>query len=331
MRIVYAGTPEFALRSLKALHDAGHEIAAVMTQPDRPAGRGMKLQASPVKVWALEHGIEVLQPLSLKLDGRAPQEASQAQDRLLALAPDLMVVAAYGLLLPQWTLSLPRWGCVNIHASLLPRWRGAAPIHRAIEAGDDETGVCLMQMDEGLDTGDVLMRSSLQISPEETTGSLHERLADLGASMVVDLLKSPGPWPAERQEEHGLSYARKIDKAEAILDWRGSAEQLERQVRAFQPTPGACFFVGEDRVKVWAAAALGDALDEEPGSDGASGPSLAGEPGQVLQVSRSGVDVACGQGVLRLRELQKAGGRRQSAADWALQVPGLTSLAREPR
>jgi len=241
MKVVFAGTPEFAAVALEALLKAGFEVPLVLTQPDRPAGRGMKLQASPVKQLAAKHGIPVSQPLSLKLDGKYPEDAAAARDALLATGADVMVVAAYGLILPSWTLELPRLGCLNIHASLLPRWRGAAPIHRAIEAGDAETGVTIGGMDEGLDTGDMLLMERLPIAATDTTGSLHDKLAVLGGRMVVEALElaACGGLTRTPQPAEGVNYAHKIEKAEASIDWALPAEVLARRVRAFNPFPGA--------------------------------------------------------------------------------------------
>src|SRR4051812_21446543 len=241
MRVVFAGTPEFARVALERLHAAGFTIALVLTQPDRPAGRGMKLQPSPVKQFALESGIPVAQPRSLRLDGKYPEDARDAKDAIDAARADVMVVAAYGLLLPQWVLDAPRLGCINIHASLLPRWRGAAPIHRAIEAGDAQTGVTIMQMDAGLDTGAMLLMERIAIAPDATTGLLHDILAALGARMIVEALElaacgglRPVPQPAE-----GVTYAHKIEKAEAAIAWTQPAAAIERRIRAFDPFPGA--------------------------------------------------------------------------------------------
>src|SRR5690554_6155872 len=235
MRVVFAGTPDFAKLALDAILDAGHEVPLVMTQPDRPAGRGMRLSPSPVKQRAEQAGIPVCQPRSLRLDGKYPDDAQAARNVLLDARPDVMVVAAYGLILPQWVLDLPRHGCLNIHASLLPRWRGAAPIHRSIEAGDTETGVTIMQMDAGLDTGDMLRIEREPIAHHDTTGSLHDRLAVLGGRLIVEALEMAAcgcvvrtPQPAE-----GVTYAHKIDKAEAQADWSQPAEVLERRLRAF--------------------------------------------------------------------------------------------------
>lgn len=300
MKVVFAGTPAFAASALQAIASAGHEIALVLTQPDRPAGRGMKLQPSEVKRWALDHGVAVLQPSGLRLDGRYAEEAGATQAALSSLQPDVMVVAAYGLILPQWVLDLPRHGCLNIHASLLPRWRGAAPIHRAIEAGDTHTGVTIMQMDAGLDTGDMLMHEALAIGALDTTVSLHDKLATLGGELVVQALEAcaAAALSPQAQPEQGVTYAHKIEKSEAWLDFEQDAQALARCVRAFTPFPGCALRVGEpaEVIKVWQAQPL-------TGSHGA-------QPGTVLSVTDAGIDVACGDGVLRCTELQRAGGKR---------------------
>ena len=302
MRVAFAGTPEFAQVALARLHQAGHTVPLVLTQPDRPAGRGMKMQASPVKQYALAHGLAVAQPRSLRLDGKYPEDAAAAQAALQAARPDVMVVAAYGLILPQWTLDLPRLGCLNIHASLLPRWRGAAPIHRAIEAGDAETGITLMQMDAGLDTGDMLCIERMPIAADDDTGRLHDKLAELGGRMVVDALAQAegGPLARTPQPAEGVCYAAKIDKSEAALDWRTPAAVLERRIRAFQPAPGASAVLDGLALKVWRAQV-------RPGQ---------GEPGTVLAAGPEGVDVATGEGVLRLQRLQKAGGKPLDAVEF---------------
>jgi len=285
MKVIFAGTPVFAAQALQAIIAAGHEVALVLTQPDRPAGRGMALQPSPVKQLALENGIEVFQPTTLK--------EAEAQQRVAAVGAEVMVVAAYGLILPQIVLDMPRFGCLNIHASLLPRWRGAAPIQRALLAGDAETGVCIMQMEAGLDTGPVVLRGAFPISDSDTTSSLHDRLAALGATLIVDAL-SRLPLPAEPQPEAGVTYAHKIEKAEAMMDWRSSAAELDRHIRAFNPFPGAQAIFAGQTVKLWAATLLGD----------------SGEPGCILAVERKRIVVACGEGALAVTELQKAGGKR---------------------
>ena len=285
MRLIFAGTPEFAAQALAAIVAAGHEVALVLTQPDRPAGRGMSLQPSPVKKLALEKGIEVFQPLSLK--------DSQAQQKIADIQADVMVVAAYGLILPQVVLDLPRHGCINIHASLLPRWRGAAPIQRALLAGDAETGVCIMQMEAGLDTGPVLLRGAFPIESTDTTVSLHDRLAELGARLAVEALGRL-PLPAEAQPLDGVTYAHKIEKAEALIDWTKPAAELDRHIRAFNPFPGAQAVFAGQTVKLWQAAPVAG----------------SGEAGQILSVDRNTVVVACGSGALAVSELQKAGGKR---------------------
>lgn len=296
MKIVFAGTPEFAVPSLRAA--ARHnEVAAVYTQPDRPAGRGRGLSVSPVKLEALKRGIPVLQPQSLRDPG--------TQAALRALAPDLMVVVAYGLILPRAVLEIPRHGCWNVHASLLPRWRGAAPIQRAIEAGDNQSGVCLMQMDAGLDTGPVILRQTTPIKETDTAGLLHDRLAELGAQVLADglgLLRAgirpiPTPQPAE-----GVTYAHKLDKAEARLDWSQPAVVLARKVRAFMPWPVAEATVAGERLRIHGAIALD--LDHQAA------------PGTLLAASRQGLDIACGTGALRLRVVQREGGKAITAADY---------------
>ena len=309
MRIAFAGTPVFAARALEALHAAGHTVALVLTQPDRPAGRGMKLQPSPVKQFALARGLPLAQPQGLKLDGRFAADAQAAQAALQAAAPALMVVAAYGLILPAWTLTLPPRGCLNIHASLLPRWRGAAPIHRAIEAGDAETGTTIMQMDAGLDTGDMLCVERLAIAPDESTATLHDRLADQGSRLIVEALARLDrgePLPATPQPAEGACYAAKIDKAEAAIDWTLPAATLARRVRAFDPAPGAHFSrSGADgraeTIKLWRARPV----------------TGQGQPGEVLALdARAGLlQVACGEGALQLEELQRAGGKRLPARE----------------
>ena len=306
MRIVFAGTPEFARVALAQLHAAGFEIPLVLSQPDRPAGRGMKLQQSAVKQWALAHDITVAQPRSLRLDGKFPDDARQAREAIEAARADVMVVAAYGLILPQWVLDVPRFGCLNIHASVLPRWRGAAPIHRAIEAGDSHTGVTIMQMDAGLDTGDMLLVEQLAIELVETTETLHDRLAKLGGRLVVEALEMAAcaglkctPQPAD-----GVSYAYKLEKLEAVIDWTQPAAVIERRIRAFQPFPGAVSTLGTEPVKFRKAELL--ALTAPPDA----------VPGQVLAVSEQGVDICTADGVIRAVSLQKAGGKALGVADF---------------
>ena len=296
MRIVFAGTPDFAVPCLRAAA-ARNEVVAVYTQPDRPAGRGRGLTPSPVKREAIARGIPVLQPENFK--------AQVSRDALAALQPDVMVVVAYGLILPQSVLDIPAHGCWNVHASLLPRWRGAAPIQRAIQAGDTETGVCLMQMERGLDTGPVLLSQSVPISEGDTGGQLHDRLAELGAQVLSDglgLLRA-GILPVARaQPEEGATYAHKLDKAEARLDWTQPAVALARTVRAFNPWPMAEAQLAGERVRIHGAVAL--PLDHRAA------------PGTVLLAGRDGIDVACGEGALRIRVLQREGGRAITAADY---------------
>jgi methionyl-tRNA formyltransferase len=314
LRVIFAGTPEFARVALARLHDAGHAIVLVMTQPDRPAGRGMKLQASPVKQFAQAHGLPLSQPLGLRLQGKYPQDAQDARIAIEAAQADVMVVAAYGLILPQWVLDAPRLGCLNIHASLLPRWRGAAPIHRAIEAGDTQTGVTLMQMDAGLDTGDMLQVEALPIEPGDTTVSLHAKLADLGARMIVHALRQAAAGALVRvpQPEPGVTYAHKIEKTEAEIDWTLPADVIERRLRAFDPFPGASSSVQGEAVKLWRGQCVAGA---------ASAPA-----GTVLAADESGVLVACGVDALRLTQLQRAGGKRLTAADFLRGFPLSTGL-----
>jgi methionyl-tRNA formyltransferase len=306
MKVIFAGTPEFAAVALQSLLEAGFEVPLVLTQPDRPAGRGMQLHASAVKQLAQRHGIAVLQPLSLRIDSKDPQRAAEAQaahQRLLATDYDVMVVAAYGLILPRSTLDIKP--CVNIHGSLLPRWRGAAPIHRAIEAGDDETGVTIMQMEEGLDTGPMLAIERVTIAPQDSTGSLHDKLAALGGRMIVAALRKmeQGALEAVPQPEAGVTYAAKISKDEAALDFGLPALELGLKIRAFNPFPGATAQVDGVTVKLWAAEAI------EADS--------AEAPGQVLAAdAQHGIVVACGAGALRLTELQKPGGKRLPAAEF---------------
>jgi methionyl-tRNA formyltransferase len=311
MRLIFAGTPEFAQVALAALHAAGHEVVLVLTQPDRPAGRGMKLQPSPVKQWALDHQVPVAQPRSLRLDGKYPEDAAAARQALLDARADAMIVAAYGLILPQWVLDLPPKGCLNIHASLLPRWRGAAPIHRAIEAGDTQTGITIMQMDAGLDTGDMLLVRTEPIWPSDTTAVLHDRLAGLGGQAIVQALASLASLPHQPQPAEGVTYAHKIEKAEAALDWRLSAEVLARRIRAFDPFPGMTVPLvmasGVETLKLWQAHA-----QDHRG---------AAEPGTVLSADETGVRVACGQGQLCLTQLQRPGGKRLNAADFLRGCP----------
>ena len=302
MNVAFAGTPEFAQVALTCLQAAGFRIGLVLTQPDRPAGRGMKLQASPVKLFAQQHGFELAQPRSLRLDGKFPEDAAHAQAALLDARPDVLVVAAYGLILPQWVLALPRLGCLNIHASLLPRWRGAAPIHRAIEAGDTQTGITIMQMDAGLDTGDMLLVETIEVARDDTTSSLHDRLAVLGGRMIVEALELAqcGGLVRRPQPGQGVNYAHKIEKAEAAIDWREPAVVIERRLRAFDPFPGATGVLAGEVIKCWRGAVV-------PG---------AAEPGTLMAIDEHGITVACGDGALRLTELQRAGGKRLPAAQF---------------
>ena len=312
LKIVFAGTPEFARIGLEAILDAGLSVPLVMTQPDRPAGRGMQLRPSAVKELALQKGIQVLQPTGLRLDGRYGEEAQHAKMVLEALQPDVIVVAAYGLILPQWVLDLPKYGCLNIHASLLPRWRGAAPIHRAIEAGDQETGVCIMQMDAGLDTGDVIQMQSIPIADNDTTASLHDKLASLGGGMIVDVLSilSDTSIQATKQSEVGVTYAHKIDKKESLLNWENSAVEIERRIRAFDPFPGVVMTAGDLKVKIWGAQLCEVASKEDQTP-----------VGQVIAISSDGIVVRTGSGNLCLTELQRPGGKRQMIKEFLQAIP----------
>jgi methionyl-tRNA formyltransferase len=294
MRIAFAGTPLFAEQALAALIVAGHEIRLVLTQPDRPAGRGMRMSMSPVKQLAMRQGLEVFQPPNLR--------DTESLERLRGVSPDVLVVAAYGLILPQSVLDVARKGAINIHASLLPRWRGAAPIQRAILAGDRETGITIMQMDAGLDTGAMLSQRSLPILEEDSALTLHDRLAALGAEMIVEALRNceKGILQATPQPAEGVTYAHKIDKSEAPLDWRKASAELDRQVRAFNPFPGAHAVLGDTGVKVWRAHPVGG----------------RGSPGEILSAGDDGVVVACGEGALVLAELQRAGAKRLGARDF---------------
>ena len=299
MKIIFAGTPQFAASALAALFGE-HQIVAVLTQPDRPAGRGMQLTASPVKQLALQHGVPVLQPNTLK--------TAEVQQEIAALDADVMVVAAYGLILPKAVLQLPRYGCLNIHASLLPRWRGAAPIPRAILAGDSETGITIMQMDEGLDTGDMLLRRVCPITPVDTAQSLHDKLAEIGAASVVEalhLLQEQRLTPV-RQDDAAACYAAKLLKSEAQIDWRLDAQQIERAVRAYNPFPVCHVDLNGMSVKVWRAVPCTD---------------QHGEAGRVLAVDKQGITVACGKDALRLEVLQRPGGKAQPAAQFLQAMP----------
>ena len=305
MRLAFAGTPEFARVALAALHGAGFDMALVLTQPDRPAGRGQQLQPSAVKAWSVAHGLTVIQPQGLRLDGRYASDAHAAGEALMAAECDALVVAAYGLILPEWVLGLPRLGCLNIHASLLPRWRGAAPIHRAIEAGDARTGITVMQMDAGLDTGAMLLAEPIDISDDDTTGSLHDRLAGLGGRLIVEALRlaAHGSLHATAQPADGVTYAKKVDKAEAAVDWRLAADTVARRIRAFNPAPGAVARWRGETVKLWHAQAVG-------------APQPSAEPGTVIAASADGIAVSCGSGAVLLTELQRPGGKRLNAAQF---------------
>jgi methionyl-tRNA formyltransferase len=298
LRILFAGTPDFAVPALQGLVDAGHTPLAVLTQPDRPAGRGRRVQASPVKTRAIDNGITVLQPTTLRDAG--------AVEQLAGYRADLMVVAAYGLILPQAVLDLPRFGCWNIHASLLPRWRGAAPIQRAILAGDDESGVCIMRMEAGLDTGPTYLCQRTPISAQDTGGSLHDRLATLGAEALLDCVKRllDGSLPAPRAQHHRrATYAHKLDKDEARIDWSRPAEEIERLVRAFNPWPVAWCELAGERLRVWAAQVIGTRRE-------------LGRPGQIMAADEAGIDICAGSGGVRLLEVQRPGGRRMPVADF---------------
>ena len=334
MKIIFAGTPAFARTALAQLDAAGFQIVLVLTQPDRPAGRGMKLHPSPVKALALEHGWPVAQPRSLRLDGKYPDDALAAAEALRAAQADAMVVAAYGLILPQWALDVPRLGCFNIHASLLPRWRGAAPIHRAIEAGDAQTGITIMQMDAGLDTGAMLLVEPLPIQADaldatatttarlpDSTATLHDKLAALGGHLIVEALTqaSRGALRPVAQPAVGVTYAHKVEKHEAAIDWSQDAATIVRRIRAFDPFPGASTQVGSDTLKLWAA---------EPAAASAMATAA---PGTIVAITAQGIAVQAGDGLVILTELQRPGGKRLPAADFlrgfALQVGQLLGQA----
>ena len=296
LRIVYAGTPEFAVPALAALCASEHEVVAVYTQPDRPAGRGRVLTASPVKVCAQVHSLPVIQPLNFR--------EAQSIEQLRGYQPDVMVVAAYGLILPQAVLDIPRMGCINIHASLLPRWRGAAPIQRAILAGDAETGITIMRMEAGLDTGPMLKKQGFMLTSEDTAASVHDRLAELGATLLMQVLDhfSESLHHAVPQPQDGVTYAKKLSKEEALLDWSLSAEQLDRQIRAFNPWPIAETRLHDQQLRVWRAQVMRHAHDQNPGT--------------IIATNSHGIQVACGSDVLNLIEVQLAGRNRLSAAEF---------------
>lgn len=297
-RLLFAGTPEFALPSLRALVKAGRTPVAVLTQPDRPAGRGKKLTASPIKEYAVAQGIPVWQPVTLK--------DPEIVDDLRRFDPDLLIVVAYGLLLPAAVLAIPGQGCLNVHASLLPRWRGAAPIQQAILTGDDRTGVCLMRMDAGLDTGPVFACTETGIEADDSAGDIHDRLAAMGGKLLVQKLDDilTGCLEANPQDDTLATYAGKIRKQDAVIDWNRPAEEIARKIRAYNPVPGASFSCGDERTKCWRAAVL----------DG-----VEGTPGIVVQTGKDGIDVTCGGGALRMLEVQHPGRRRVSAAEFASQ------------
>ncbi len=310
MKVVFAGTPEFAATALDALLQAGFDVPLVLTQPDRPAGRGMQLQASAVKQLARQNRIPVLQPVSLRFNSPHAEAAKETYDQLERIRPDVMVVVAYGLILPAGFLQIPALGCLNIHASLLPRWRGAAPIQRAIEAGDRETGITIMQMDEGLDTGPILMRETLPILPDETASSLHDKLALMGGDMICRTLQAleKGDLPKYPQDADKANYAQKIMKNEALLDFSLPAEALANKIRAFNPFPGTQAHFGETPVKIWKAEALPE-----------TSPQAAGKV--IASDAQHGVLVACGKGVLRITEMQKPGGKRLATAEFIKGFP----------
>lgn len=312
MKVIFAGTPEFAATALKAILDAGFEVPLVLTQPDRPAGRGMQLHASAVKQLALVHNIPVAQPISLRLDGKYPEVAADAHQLLRNTPHDVMVVAAYGLILPLSCLQIPRLGCLNIHGSLLPRWRGAAPIHRAIESGDTETGITIMQMEEGLDTGPMLLKRSLAILEQDSTATLHDKLAELGGQMIVDALRQlgAGPLVATVQPEAGVSYAAKISKEEAALDFNLPAQVIARKIRAFNPFPAAHGSINNTIIKFWRAEIVAGETDKTSGT--------------IIEASgQQGVLIACegGKSLLRVLELQKPGGKRLPAQEFLQGFP----------
>ena len=296
LRIIFAGTPDFAASALSALVNSKHEIIAVYTQPDRPAGRGRKLRASPVKEVALKHNIKVFQPENLK--------EAETQDLLRSFNADVMVVAAYGLILPQVVLDIPRLGCLNIHASLLPRWRGAAPIQRAIAAGDKESGISIMQMNAGLDTGNILQLFTCPIAEKDNGGDLHDRLAEIGANAIVEVLNNleSGSLTSTIQDNTLATYAHKLDKKEAIIDWQSSASDIERLIRAFNPWPVAFTYLNDKTLRVWQALTLAENSELEAGT--------------VIACDKKGIDVSCGKGILRLLKLQPSGSKAMDATSF---------------
>lgn len=295
LRIIFAGTPEFASAHLQAILDSQHQVIAAYTQPDRPAGRGQKLMPSPVKSLAMQHNIPVYQPKSLRNE--------EAQQELASLNADLMVVVAYGLILPQTVLDTPEMGCINVHGSILPRWRGAAPIQRAIGAGDSESGVTIMQMDAGLDTGDMLLKSCCPILPEDTAADLHDRLIEVGCPALIETLNSmvAGQVHSEKQDDSQACYAHKMTKDEARLDWQKSAKFLACQVRAFNPWPVATTALDDTNIRVWEATALKEGSGEQPGT--------------LIRADKDGLDIACSEGTLRIKRLQLAGSRAMTVQE----------------
>lgn len=307
MKIIYAGTSEFAAINLKALYNAGHIIKLVLTQPDKPSGRTLKIIDSPVKKYALAYNIPILQPISLQLQGKFPIIADAVHKQLLAIPHDIIVVAAYGLILPRSILQIPNYGCINIHASLLPRWRGAAPIHRAIEAGDTKTGISIIQMEESLDTGPILMQETIPIDITDNTNSLHNKLANLSKHMIVETIKKfqQGNILAIPQSKQGITYAKKISKKEAILDFKQSANILSQKIRAFNPFPGASTYFNGIKLKLWQAQALFNLN------------YVGAEPGYILTANKQcGILIACGYGLLQVTEIQKPGARRLLATEF---------------
>ena len=297
MRLVFAGTPQFAATHLHALRTHGHDVVLVLTQPDRPSGRGLRSTLGAVKKEAIEAGIEILQPSSLK--------DPELQTKLSTVHADAWIVVAYGLILPEMILRAPRLGCLNVHASLLPRWRGAAPIQRAIMAGDRKTGISIMRMDEGLDTGPVLAQRAVPILPDDTAASVHDRLADLGAETLLEVLNrlALGTVSAQPQASGGVLYAKKISRDDQVVDWSQSAAVVARKIQALNPSPGAYTHLGHETIKLWRALAH-DWQTAQP-------------PGTILEITPEGIHVACGDGVLIVAELQRAGGKRLSSGDFA--------------